>query len=105
MCKLIWLKTFYPKNNSLPKCQAISPETISFRRVPNKKPINEPKPDLRATDESFPARISPITAPAKGPIIIPAGGKNTKPAINPNMLPQIPSLLPPNFFVPHTGTR
>ena len=89
--------------NSLTKYQVIIPEAISFNTVPAINPTKEPNPDLSAAPESFPAVNSPTTAPTNGQIIMPNGGKNKKPAKRPITLPQTPRLLPPNFFVPHTG--
>ncbi len=85
------------------KYQVIIPEAINLSKVPNKKPINEPKADLKAISEFFPWRSSPIKAPRNGPIIIPKGGNKNNPNIRPIVLPQTPCFEPPNFFVPQTG--
>lgn len=76
----------------------------SFITTPARNPIKEPNPDRRATLEFFPASNSPATAPKNGPKMIPNGPRNN-PAINPIVLPLTPALLPPNFLVPHTGTK
>ena len=68
---------------SLKKYHVIIPEAISLRSVPARNPINEPKPDFKASLCSFPAVSSPITAPKNGPIIIPKGGKKKSPITKP----------------------
>ena len=89
--------------SSLKKYHVIIPEVINFNNVPARNPINEPKPDFRASPESFPEVSSPTTAPTNGPTIMPNGGKKNNPIIRPMILPQTPRLLPPNFFVPQAG--
>ena len=73
--------------------------------VPATKPRNDPNPERNATLLFFPATSSPITAPMKGPIIRPNGGKKNIPIIKPIVAPHIPVLEPPSFLVPQMGTK
>ena len=78
-------------------------EIINFNNVPVRKPMKEPRPDLKAVLLSFPEIISPTKAPKKGPSISPSGAKKI-PTNKPNPAPQIPYFEPPSFFVPQIGT-
>ena len=80
-------------------------EAASFRKVPVKKPKKEPQAALKAFFAVLLLIISPKKAPAKGPIIMPNGGKRNKPKINPMVLPQTPTFDPPYRLVPYTGTK
>lgn len=72
---------------------------IIFIPVPKRKPLKVPKAAFKAfgiSEESF--KSSPIKAPKNGAIITNIGPKNNdmnKPIVE----PQIPALLPPDFFV------
>jgi hypothetical protein len=65
-------------------------------------PTNEPKPERRALDISFPPINSPITAPRKGPRMMPHGRKNN-PRILPAMHPRLPAEVPPLYLLPKRG--
>lgn len=68
-------------------------------------PRNVAKPALNACDCSLPANISPMTAPAKRPKIIPKGGKNIIPTSIPIAAPQTPERDAPCFFAPIKGNK
>lgn len=78
------------------------PASANLRIVPVSKPRKVPKAALIAFCEVLPTSNSPMSAPTKGPAMIPQGPMK-KPAISPITLPLTPALLPPVFFVPHTG--
>ena len=77
--------------------------TINFRNEEAIKPRNEPKAALSALSISLRWIISPISAPKKGPIIIPKGIGDNKPTTRPIVVPIIPDRLPPNRLVPSAG--
>ena len=78
-------------------------EMANFNSVLAKNPINEPNPEVSALPKSFPPISSPITAPKKGPNIMPKGRKNI-PIIVPARQPRLPHLLPPIILLPKEGT-
>lgn len=78
------------------------PASTNLRMVPVSKPKKVPKAALIAFCEVLPTSNSPMSAPMKGPVIIPQGPMK-KPIISPITLPLTPALLPPVFFVPQTG--
>jgi len=51
--------------------------------MPIRRPRKDPRPALKEAFVSLPVSASPITAPAKGPMIIPSGGKKNNPRIKP----------------------
>jgi len=78
-------------------------EAASFKPVPSKNPIREPKPDLMAFEVLFSLIISAIKAPTNGPIINPIGGKKKTPTISPAVAPLTPAFDPPKDLVPQIG--
>ena len=77
-------------------------QTTSLKNEPRRKPTKEPIAALNDFFESCPPIISPINAPAKGPMITPHGPIQNA-ARKPRVHPHTPYLVPPNFFVPHIG--
>jgi hypothetical protein len=65
--------------------------------------MNDPSAERKACSLSWLLMISPAKAPRNVPAIKPNGGKMNIPTINPIVAPQTPPLVPPKFFVPHTG--
>ncbi len=78
------------------------PDTTNFKPIPIRKPKNDPIPARRDLLPEEPLTISPKTAPANGPIIIPKGPRKN-PIISPIVAPHVPNFVPPNFFVPQSG--
>lgn len=81
------------------------PEAMSLITTPPKKPIKVLNPDLNASAELLPVLNSPKTAPTKGPIISPKGGKTKKPKTKPITLPHTARLEPPDLFADQTGIK
>jgi len=79
--------------------------TTNFINVEAKNPKNEPKAALTALLKVLLLISSPISAPKKGPIMIPPGIGAISPTINPIEVPIIPARLPPNRFVPIAGIK
>lgn len=79
--------------------------TMNFKKVPVKKPKNDPKAALVAVFLSALFNNSPTKAPVNGQTIIPKGpriGKNIA-TRSPMVVPIIPAFVPPNFLVPIAG--
>lgn len=77
--------------------------TINLIKVEAKNPKKEPNAAFTALLNSLLLINSPIKAPKKGPMIIPAGIGDKSPTIKPSEVPMMPALLPPNRFVPTAG--
>lgn len=82
----------------------IPTQNIIFINTPDKNPINEPTAARKASRDRFPAINSPTKAPTNGKMNTPYGGKRKMPNTIPIVLPHVPPLLPPYFFVPIAGT-
>ncbi len=73
--------------------------------VPPIKPITVPIPILKDELKDLPRSISNRKAPIKGPIIIPTTPAKIKPITPPARAPAIPHHPAPNFFAPYIVAR
>lgn len=79
--------------------------TKNLIKVEVKNPKNDPNAARIAVFVSDLLSNSPISAPTKGPIIIPPGMGENNPIKRPIIVPIMPDLEPPNFFVPMAGIK
>ena len=79
-------------------------ERENFIIVPAKNPTKDPKAARTAFLTSELCVNSPAKAPTNGPDIKPIGPKK-KPISRPIPEPIVPIRVPPNFFVPQTGSK
>lgn len=81
---------------------AIAMQQMSFTPIPIRNPKTEPIEATKAEAKSFLAINSPISAPKKGPYIIPRGKKNN-PIIVPIAQPITPCLEHLSHLAPNEG--
>ena len=79
-------------------------ERENFIIVPAKNPTKDPKAARTAFLMSELCVSSPANAPTNGPNIRPIGPKKN-PISRPIPEPIVPIRVPPNFFVPQTGSK
>gem|GEM_PF-1940241 len=90
------IRAFTPYHN-------ITPHTINLIPIQRRNPTNDHRAERKACCLLLVWRYSHTKAPTIGHAISPNGGKKNKPATNPIVDPNVPYVVPPNFFVPRCG--